>query len=118
LRNRRSLLSADALAEAVLHLLRVDELHGRSFVISDRSPISIADIFRSFRLGLGRPQRLIDVPPGLIKTATRLAGKEEAWKRLFADEICDPSGLAATGWQAVDSREGLQRLAQALKNGH
>jgi UDP-glucose 4-epimerase len=117
-RNRRSLLCADALAEAVLHLLRTDPPLGRNFVISDRSPITIAEIFRSFRRGFGRSEHLIGISPAVIKIGARLAGKEEAWKRLFSDEICDPSGLVATGWQAADSREGLQRLAQALKNGH
>ena len=117
-RNRRSLLSADALAEAVLHVIRIKQVASQHFTVSDRSPIKIADIFRSFRRGLGRPERLIDVPPVLIKTVARLAGKEEAWKRLLADEICDPSGLAGTGWRPANSEEELQRLAQALKNGH
>lgn len=117
-RNRRSLLSVDALAEAILHLLRIEQAVGPHFVVSDCSPITIADIFRSFRRGLGRPERLVGVSPALIKIAARLAGKEQAWKRLLADEICDPSGLAGTGWQPADSTEQLQRLAQALKNGH
>jgi len=117
-RNRRSLLSVDALADAVLHLIRSKQIVGPHFIVSDHTPIAIADIFRAFRHGLGRPERLVAVPPGLTKIAARLAGREEAWKRLLADEICDPSGLVGTGWRPADSRDGLKELALALKNGH
>lgn len=108
LRHRRSLLSVDALAHAVLHLLTNPQQFAPAYVIADAAPVSMADVFAAFRTGLGRPQRLVSVPSSLLRLSVRLAGKSEAWQGVFADEICNPSALARTGW--LPEQDSLGRL--------
>ncbi|WP_353646995.1 NAD-dependent epimerase/dehydratase family protein [Mesorhizobium sp. WSM2240] len=112
LRNRRSLLSVEALAAAAVDLLRMAQIR-QIYLASDRYPVSTDEIFTAFRAGLDRPARLLPVPAGLLKEAARLAGRGEDWQGLFAEQICDSSALADDGWrQTEDPRPGLADAAR------
>lgn len=113
LRHQRSLLSVDALARAVLHLLSDPQQFGPAYVIADAKPVSMRDVFAAFRKGLGRPQRMAAVPPAFLRLSARLVGKSEAWQGMFADEICNPSALARTGW--FPEQDSLGRLAAVAR---
>ncbi|NGO52222.1 NAD-dependent epimerase/dehydratase family protein [Allomesorhizobium camelthorni] len=112
LRNRRSLLSVEALAAAVVDLLQMVQTR-QVYLAGDRDPVSTAEIFTALRAGLGRPGRLLPVPASLLKTAAKLAGRSEDWQGLFAEQICDSSALADDGWrQTEDPRPGLAEAAR------
>lgn len=115
LHNRRSLLSVEALAAAVVDLLQMQRMR-QVYVASDRNPISTAEIFKAFRRGLGRPGRLLPVPAVVFEAVARLAGRGEDWQGLFAEQICDSSALADDGWrQTEDSLPGLAETARDFK---
>ena len=84
-----------------------------AYVIADAKPVSMRDVFAAFRKGLGRPQRLAAVPPAFLRLSVGLAGKSEAWQGIFADEICNPSALARTGW--LPEQDSLGRLAAVAR---
>ena len=114
--NRRSLLSVEALAAAVADLLQMAQTR-QIYLAGDRDPLSTAEIFTTFRSGLGRPGRLLPVPAGLLKTAARLAGRGEDWQGLFAEQICDSSALAEDGWRQTENpRPGLTEAARDFKS--
>jgi UDP-glucose 4-epimerase len=118
IRSRRSLLSAESMARAVVHLIISAQPPAPAYIVSDRHPIGIDGIIAAFREGLERPRRLFATPPGLLSCSAALAGASAAWQSLAAEEICDPSALIATGWKAVeDSYDGLSALARSAKAG-
>lgn len=115
LRNRRSLLSVEALAAVVVDLLQMAKTR-QVYLAGDRDPVSTAEIFTAFRAGLGRPGYLLPVPAGLLKVAARLAGRSEDWQGLFAEQICDSSALAADGWWRTENpRPGLAEAARDFR---
>jgi UDP-glucose 4-epimerase len=105
----------EGLAAAVVDLLRMAQSR-QIYLASDLYPVSTAEIFSAFRVGLGRPERLLHVPAGLLKAAARLAGRSEDWHGLFAEQICDSSALADDGWrQTEDPRPGLADAARDFR---
>lgn len=117
LRNRRSLLCADSLAEAVLHLLAHAGPLAPAYVVADVRPLALPAILAAFRAGLGRPRRQFPVPPGLLAVALGLAGRSELWHGLSAEEVCSPAALAATGWTPeADTPARLAELARSERS--
>jgi UDP-glucose 4-epimerase len=117
----RSLLDVNACAAAVEHALFAQTTNGGTYLVSDRKPVSTAQILAAFRRGLGRGSGLFELPPALLAAFFAAGGQSETWTRVSGSLITDPSELAATGWNPVeDSTEGLERLARALyrRNGN
>ncbi len=114
--NRRSLLARDSLCAAVAATLETPELAG-GFVLADAAPVSTAEIVGALRAGLGRPRRLLPVPPALIRLAGALTGRGAAVRRLCGDLVVAPDGFArATGWRPAPSTcDGLVRMARATR---
>jgi UDP-glucose 4-epimerase len=114
IRNRRSIVSVANVASAAEHALREPACAGGVFLVADGDPLSVADMVRVLREGLGRPARLVPVPKAPIGAAMKLAGKGAAWERLTGNLVADTSALIATGWKPVETtREGLARTAGA-----
>ncbi|MET3580150.1 UDP-glucose 4-epimerase [Mesorhizobium robiniae] len=112
----RSLISAEAAARAILHLLTHSSPLRPVYVASDVRPIPIVAILEAFRQGLGRPKRVVAVPTGLIRPVVSLLGKRKSWDNLTATQICDPSLLISEGWlPEADTIERLTEIAQLSK---
>jgi UDP-glucose 4-epimerase len=111
----RSLLSCEAAAGAVLHLLTRPGPLRPAYVAGNAAPASMREIMTAFREGFGRPPRIFPMPPRLLELATALHGKGAAWQALTATQICDPSLLVSEGWKpetdTLDRLRGLARLA-------
>lgn len=109
----RSLISSEAAARAVLHLLTRPGPLRPVYVASDLSPISIATILEAFRQGFGRPKRLIALPASLMQPVASLLGKRTFWDSLSATQICDPSLLTSEGWSP--ETDTFQRLGEVAR---
>jgi nucleoside-diphosphate-sugar epimerase len=113
IRNRRSLIYVGNLVEAILVALGHEgDLAGR-FLVSDGHAVSTPDLVRKIAAALGRPPRLIAVPPVLLRAAGRLAGRAEAIERLVGSlEVDDAPFRARTGWRPSATLEkGLRDTA-------
>jgi hypothetical protein len=67
---------------------------------------------------MGRPPGLFPMPSPLLEGIAAIAGQRQAVRGMFAEEICDPSALEATGWIATRSSiDGLVALARPLRDG-
>lgn len=114
----RSLISADAVADAVLHILTTSTPLRPVYVASDSLPVAMAEIVIAFRQGFGRPPRLFPTSPLPFRLAATLLGKRASWQGLAANQICDASLLASEGWMPeADTLGRLRQLARRLKRG-
>lgn len=91
--NRRSLIYVGNLALAVCAAL--DAPPG-AYLPSDREDLSTPEIVRRLAAAMGRPARLLAVPPGALRAAARLAGRTAALARLCGSLTVDG---ALPGWR-------------------
>jgi UDP-glucose 4-epimerase len=110
---RRSLLALDNLTTAVETLLAAPQPLRRPLIVSDPEPLTIPDMITAMRRGLGRRPGLIPLPPRLIETALRAAGKAEMYERLAGALVANPSALIRLGWTPpVRTPDALAALAR------
>jgi len=112
--NRRSLLYVGNLADAITRCLESAQAGGRTYLVSDGTPLATPELCRALGNALGRPARLLPFPPsvlGWIPAARRLTRSLEVddsairselgWKRPFTFE----QGLRATAdWYLAQAR--------------
>jgi UDP-glucose 4-epimerase len=111
IRNRRSLVSVENLAAALLFAATEESARGRSFLVSDTEDVSSPELVRRIAAALGRPARLLPVPVSLLRIGGSLINRE-AIERLLGSLYVDPSALLSAGWKPAETmREGLTRAA-------
>lgn len=109
----RSLVSHDAVAGAVTHLLARPMLPRPTYVLADASPVALSQIIAAFRRGYGRPARLLPIPAWPFRPLATLSGRQASWQALMAPQICDPSLLTSEGWMPeTDTLGRLEDLAR------
>lgn len=114
LTGRRSLVSVESLAGAVITALEAPGPLKRPLVVADPDPLTLPEMLAALRAGLGRGPGLLPCPVPLIGLACRAAGREAAFDRLSGSLVARASGLEALGWRpAHSSRDGLAALARA-----
>jgi UDP-N-acetyl-alpha-D-quinovosamine dehydrogenase len=100
IRNRRSLVFVGNLADAILAASTHPSAAGETFLVSDGEDLSTPELIRGLGSALGRPPRLLDVPPALLRGAARMLGRGPTAERLL-------------GSLAVDSTRIRERLSWA-----
>ncbi|MBZ9849659.1 NAD-dependent epimerase/dehydratase family protein [Mesorhizobium sp. CA14] len=109
----RSLVSHDAVAGAVMHLLTRPAPPRPTYVLGDASPVAMAEIVTAFRRGYGRPARLLPVPAWPFRMLATLTGRQAAWQALVATQVCDSSLLTSEAWEReTDTLGRLEELAR------
>jgi nucleoside-diphosphate-sugar epimerase len=99
IRNRRSLVYRGNLASALIAALDHPGAAGETFLVADGPPWSTPDLVRRLAAALGRPARLLPVPPALLAAGGRLAGRGAAAGRLLGDLAVDDRRLRSRlGW--------------------
>jgi nucleoside-diphosphate-sugar epimerase len=83
----------------------------RPLVVADPEPLTLPDMVAAIRRGLNRRPGLVPVPSPMLAAACRLAGREEAYRRLAGALVADPAALRQLGWRpSVTTPEGLASL--------
>ena len=92
--NRRSLVFAGNLADAVVRCLETPEAAGKTYCVSDGAPLSTPALCRAIGAALGRPARLFSFPPALLEIAP-------AARKLTRSLVVDDSAIRRElGWTA------------------
>ncbi len=81
--NRRSLIYAGNLADAIIRCLTHGDAAGRTFLVRDGDDVSTPELIRRVAAALGRPARLFPVPLPLLRAAGRMTGNSEIVPRLL-----------------------------------
>ncbi|MBN9247526.1 MAG: NAD-dependent epimerase/dehydratase family protein [Hyphomicrobium sp.] len=114
LKARRSLLSIGNLLSAIQYVLQTQTAENTIFDVADPDPLTIADVIRALRRGLGRPELLLPVPEASLAALLRMAGKPHFADRLTGDLIVDPVLLRRIGWAPPEATlDALVASAQA-----
>ena len=114
--NRRSLVGVDNLADALTFLVG-HQAQGR-FLIRDGDDVSTPQLIRLLAAGLGRPARLLPVPPDLLRLVGTLTGRRAAVERLIGSLVVDDTPLRQLGWlPPVGLEPGLRAMAAAGLTG-
>jgi UDP-glucose 4-epimerase len=112
-RNRRSLLSVNNFASAVLFALRTRATRGGVFLLADPEPITIPEIVAAYRQGLGRRPGIFYVPAAPVRwvAQTLQGGGAAAATGQGSELVVSVKKLVAAGWTPVtDTRAELARM--------
>ncbi len=97
--NRRSLVALDNLVSLLLACLDHPAAAGQVFLAADGADLSTAELVRRLAAGLGRPARLLPVPPGLMLALARLLGRGGVARRLLGSLQVEPGkAVRLLGW--------------------
>ena len=114
LRAKRSLLALDNLVAAVETVIAAPQPLRRALIVADPDPLSLAQMIRAMRAGIGRKPGLVPVPAALLHAALRLAGRGELYRRLAEPLIGNPARLMQLGWvPCVATSDALVVLARS-----
>ena len=95
--NRRSMVALPNLVDLLVVCATHPDAAGETFLVSDDDDLSTPDLIRRLARALGRDDRLLPVPPALLRLAGRLSGNSDKVERLI-------------GSLQVDIRQTCERL--------
>jgi UDP-glucose 4-epimerase len=101
-RNERSLVALDNLVDFLLLCLEAPAASGRTWLVSDQHDLGSADLIRLIASAMGKPARLLPVPPSLLSSLGTLSGKGKAISRLTDSLQVDARpATEILGWKPV-----------------
>lgn len=114
--NRRSLVALDNLVDLLLTCIDHPAAANQTFLASDGEDLSTAELIRRMGHALGKPARLLSVPPGWLVLGARLLGKGAVAQRLLGSLQVDITHTRETlDWTPpISVDEGLRRAAVGM----
>jgi len=111
--NRRSLIYLANLTAAIRECVTNAGAERKTFLLRDGEDLSTPELIRRLRAALGRPARLVALPPSSLRRLAGIIGRKGAAVRLF-DSLAVDDGLirASLGWSPpFGLDEGLRKTA-------
>ena len=96
---QRSVLSIGNFNSAVATALSSPRARGETFIVSDPSPVTVADLISRYRTSRGKPRWLMPVPEGWIRMSLKAAGQSAVWERIGQPLVAPPTKLLSIGWE-------------------
>lgn len=114
--NRRSLVGLENLVDLIVTCIDHPAAANQTFMVSDSEDLSTADLLRRLGVAMGKPARLLNIPPALLGAAAAMIGKRAVAQRLLGDLQVDISHTCSTlGWKPpISVDEGLRRAMQGV----
>lgn len=109
--NRRSMVMLDNLVDFIVTCVEHPHAANETFCVSDGEDLSTTDLLRRVAHALGRPARLIPVPPAILWRGASLVGRRDVAQRLLDSLQLDISKAhRMLGWSPpMTVTEGLRR---------
>ena len=113
LTNRRSIVSVQNLANALMTILKSPPLQDGTYHVHDGAALSTTEIVELFRCALGRRRMLISIPPATTAMLLKLPYMGPICRRLYGSlQISDAKFRQTFGWDPVESsRDALTTMA-------
>jgi UDP-glucose 4-epimerase len=102
LKARRSVLSIQNFNSAIMTVLTNPRARGETFIVSDPTPLTVADLITRYRVGLGRSSRLLPLPEKWLELSLKAIGQTAMWERLGGQLIARPTKFLAIGWNPTE----------------
>ncbi len=120
IRNKRSLVALDNLVDLIVTCIDHPAAANHTFLVSDGEDLSTSGLLRRMGAALGKPARLLPVPPWLINGAATLLGKQAFAQRLCGSLQVDISKTCSLlGWSPpVSVDDALRKTAQHFLSEH
>lgn len=114
--NRRSFVSLENVARALtfLSLAPTEKVAGRVFHLAEPQPRSTKELVTKLRTALGKPLRLVPVPPILMNVLLAAVGKSGLYDQLYGDLVADSSSLIEAGFDYLPGDQQLEAMAFGL----
>jgi nucleoside-diphosphate-sugar epimerase len=114
--NRRSLVAVENLADLIVRRTDHPRAVNQIFLASDGEDLSTGELLRRLGAALGRPPRLVPVPPPLLGMAAALFGKGEVARRLLGSlQVNSGKARELLGWTPpLTVTMGLNGTARAF----
>ena len=96
---QRSVLSIQNFNSAVATALSNPRAQGETFIVSDPTPVTVADLIARHRASHGRPPWLLPVPENWIRLTLRATGQGAIWERIGRPLVAPPAKLLSIGWE-------------------
>jgi nucleoside-diphosphate-sugar epimerase len=116
LKARRSLLSLDNLVEAVAKVLDAPATLKRPFIVADPEALTVGEMIKAMRRGLGRRAALFPVPGPMLAAALQTIGQGGTYRLFSGTLVADSSALATIDWLPVTCTEA--GLAAMMRGSH
>ena len=115
-RNQRSLIYLGNLIDVLARALEHPAARG-AFLVSDTEVVSTPELASRIGRALGRPARLLSVPPALLQLSGTLLGRGDEIRRLTGSLVADPSrARRLLDWRPPHTlEEGLLETAAWFK---
>lgn len=98
--NQRDLISLRNLVDLISVCIKHPDAAGHTFLCSDDRPVSTTELITAIAKARHRKPKLFKMPPKLLASLAKLAGKEGAYERLFGDLRVDISHTKnVLGWE-------------------
>jgi nucleoside-diphosphate-sugar epimerase len=109
--NQRSLVALDNLVDLIITCIDHPAAANQVFLAGDGEDLSTTELLRGVARAMGKPARLIPVPPSLLMLGATVLGKQAVAQRLLGSLQVDISkARRLLGWQPpVSVEEGLRR---------
>lgn len=114
--NRRSFVSLENVARALtfLSVAPAQKVAGRVFHLAEPQPRSTKELVTKLRAALGKPSRLVPVPPVVMRLLLSVTGKSGLYDQLYGDLVADTSSLIDAGFDYLPGDRQLEAMAQAV----
>ena len=83
IQNYRSLLGLDNLVDMLIRCIFHPAAAGQTFLVSDGDDLSTPELIRGLARAIGRPARLLPVPPALLRLGGNVTGRRAEIERLI-----------------------------------
>lgn len=109
--NKRSLVALDNLVDLIITCIDHPGAANQAFLAGDGKDLSTTELLRGIGKAMGKPARLIAVPPGLLMFGASLMGKKDVAQRVLGSLQVDISKARnLLGWEPpLSVEEGLRR---------
>ncbi|MCF8026410.1 MAG: SDR family oxidoreductase [Desulfobacteraceae bacterium] len=117
-RNKRSLVAIDNLVDLIITCVEHPAAAGQTFMVSDGQDLSTPELVRKLAYAMGRPARLLPVPPALLRLGGKVTGKTAEVERLIGSLRVDIGHTCDTlGWRPpVSVDEAIAEIGRSWED--
>ncbi len=100
IRNMRSFIGIDNLADLIVRCVEHPDAAGETFLVADGEDLSTPDLIQRIAALLGRPARILPCPVGVLRKSAAVFGMEDVVDRLCNSlQVSSEKARRVLGWQ-------------------